>query len=131
MQETHHITHSTTQLKTYDVPSHNVAGRSPHLRVRPEREAVNTRARGGEATGGAREATGGAAQKLGGAKVPADARNSPHNAQYDPPQDLRGDFPSHSGKIAPPKAPAASDGGAGGDDGPGGGRGLRNASVED
>src|SRR5690625_2248241 len=129
MQETHHITHSTTHLKTYAVTFHHIAGRSPHLRVRPELAAVKPRARGGEATGGAREATGGAAQKLGGAKVPADARNSPHNAQYDPPQDLRGDFPSHSGKIAPPKAPAASDGGAGGDDGPGGGRGPRNASL--
>src|SRR5690625_5172233 len=117
MQETHHITHSTTHLKTYAVTFHHIAGRSPHLRVRPELAAVKPRARGGEATGGAREATGGAAQKLGGANVSADARNSQHNPQYDPPQDLRGDFPSHSGKIAPPKAPAASDGGAGGGDG--------------
>src|SRR5690625_7839113 len=79
-----------------------------------------------KSTAAAAEAPGGATEKLWGAKVPADARNSPHNPQHDPPQGLRGDFPSHSGNFTPPKSPAAGAGGAaaaaGGDGAAGGGR---------
>src|SRR5690625_6502703 len=71
----------------------------------------------------AAEAPGGAAEKLCGAKAPVDTRNSPHNPQHDPPQDLRGDFPSHSGHFTPPKSPAPGAAGAaaagGGGSGPG------------
>src|SRR5690625_1522201 len=61
--------------------------------------------------GGATKRTGDAAEKLCGAKAPVDARNSPHKPQYDPLQDLRGDFPSHSGKFTPPKSPATGSAG--------------------
>src|SRR5690625_7562113 len=51
MQETHHTTHSTTHLKTYAVTFHHIAGRSPHLRLRPRATAVRvvTTARAGAA----------------------------------------------------------------------------------
>src|SRR5690625_8032118 len=65
-----------------------------------------------KSTAAAAEAPGGATEKLCGAKVPADARNSPHNPQHDPPQGLRGDFPSHSRNFTPPKGPAAGAGAA-------------------
>src|SRR5690625_239090 len=53
MQETHHITHSTTHLKTYAVTFHHIAGRSPHLRLRPRATAVRvvTTARAGGGDG--------------------------------------------------------------------------------
>src|SRR5690625_5100638 len=48
MQETHHTTHSTTHLKTYAVTFHHIAGRSPHLRLRPGRVVTTARAGGGD-----------------------------------------------------------------------------------
>src|SRR5690625_3145504 len=52
MQETHHITHSAAHFKAYAVTFRHIAGRSPHLRLRP-------RAGGDDGPGGAAEVTGG------------------------------------------------------------------------
>src|SRR5690625_1769979 len=106
----HNPQHDPPQGLRGDFPSHS-GNFTPPKGPAAGAGAAEAAAGGDVAAGGARNAPGGAAQKVGGAKAPADARNSPHKPQHDPPRDLRGDFPSHSGKFTPPKSPATGSAG--------------------
>src|SRR5690625_1713844 len=55
MQETHHITHSAAHFKAYAVTFRHIAGRSPHLKLRPRATAVRVAATA--ASGGAARET--------------------------------------------------------------------------
>src|SRR5690625_3191792 len=66
MQETHPITHSAAHFKACAVTFRHIAGRSPHLKLRPGRVVTTARAGGDDGPGGWRRRP---AKRIGGGLI--------------------------------------------------------------